>query len=107
MYLKVKSKRNKLNDFSIDDGGNETITNGLVHGHAYSLLRIEEIVLGDPEEPGETQKLVKIRNPWAQTEWTGAWGDGTPEWDQVSDEEKERIGYEDKDDGGFWMSFKV
>lgn len=90
---------------NLDDGGNETITNGLVHGHAYSLLRIEEIIVGD-EGDGVTQKIVKIRNPWAQTEWTGAWGDGTAEWEDVSDEEKERIKYEDKDDGGFWMSFK-
>lgn len=87
---------------NLDDGGNESITNGLVHGHAYSLLRIDEVTMED----GETQKLVKIRNPWAQTEWTGTWCDGSDEWETVSEEEKERIGYEDKDDGGFWMSFK-
>ena len=72
---------------NLDTGGNETITNGLVHGHAYSLLRIEEIEVGDD---GATQKLVKIRNPWAQTEWTGSWADGSAEWEDVSDEEKER-----------------
>ena len=49
---------------------------------------------------------VKIRNPWAQTEWDGPWCDGSEEWDTVLDEEKERINYTDKDDGGFWMSFK-
>ena len=66
------------------------------------MLRIDEVTMED----GETQKLVKIRNPWAQTEWTGTWCDGSDEWETVSEEEKERIGYEDKDDGGFWMSFK-
>lgn len=88
---------------NLDDGGNESVTKGLVHGHAYSLLSIQEVNVG---EDGKTQKLVKIRNPWSKTEWDGAWGDGKPEWDEVSDDEKARLGYEDKDDGGFWMSFK-
>ena len=54
----------------------------------------------------QTQRLVKIRNPWAQTEWEGPWADGTEEWKNVSEKEKERIAYKDKDDGGFWMSFE-
>ena len=49
---------------------------------------------------------MKIRNPWAQTEWDGPWCDGSEEWDHVLDEEKERIDYTNKDDGGFWMCFK-
>ena len=75
---------------NLGDGGNEEITNGLVHGHAYSLLRIEEIEVGGD---GETQKLVKIRNPWGEnskTEWMGSWGDGSAKWNDVSDEEKVR-----------------
>ena len=77
---------------NLGDGGNETIIKGLVCGHAYSLLKIEEVELED----GNYQRLVKIRNPWAQTEWEGPWGDGTEEWDAVPDYEKERIEYEDK-----------
>ena len=84
-------------------------SNGLVYGHAYSLLRVEEILLGKSKRAHEIKKvkLVKLRNPWAGTEWTGAWGDGTPEWDQVSHDEKKRIGYKNKNDGGFWMTFEV
>ena len=67
-----------------------------------SLLQIDEVELED----GSHQRLVKIRNPWAQTEWEGPWGDGTEEWEMVPDYEKERINYENKDDGGFWMSFQ-
>ena len=70
--------------------------------HNKSLLQIDEVELED----GSHQRLVKIRNPWAQTEWEGPWGDGTEEWEMVPEYEKERIKYENKDDGGFWMSFQ-
>ena len=68
----------------------------------YSLLKLEEILL----ENGETQKLVKLRNPWSSKEWTGAWADGSKEWNMVSKEEIIRIGYADLNDGGFWMGYK-
>ncbi|CBY13662.1 unnamed protein product [Oikopleura dioica] len=87
---------------NLGDGGNDVITNGLVHGHAYSLLRIDYVMKND----GETVKLVKIRNPWAQTEWTGEWSDHCPNWEEVSDEEKERIDFAVEDDGGFYMNFE-
>ena len=72
----------------------------IVLGHAYSLLRIEEITVG-----WRKQKIVRIRNPWGAGEWKGAWADGSEEWENVTEEEKERIGYENKNDGGFWMTF--
>jgi len=87
---------------NLGDGGNETIVRGLVCGHAYSLLQLDEVELDD----GSTERIVKIRNPWAQCEWDGPWCDGSEEWEHVPDEEKERIDYTNKDDGGFWMCFK-
>ena len=30
----------------------------------------------------------------------------TRNWDRVSEEEKKRLGFEDKDDGSFWMKIK-
>jgi hypothetical protein len=33
--------------------------NGLVAGHAYTILGVNEIHLGD-----KVQKLVRLRNPW-------------------------------------------
>ncbi|KAL9597645.1 MAG: hypothetical protein Q9179_004192 [Wetmoreana sp. 5 TL-2023] len=49
------------------------------------------------------ERLLKIRNPWGDTEWQGAWSDGseqwTPEWMELL---KHRFG----DDGMFWISYK-
>tara|TARA_B110000285_G_C15076130_1_gene590850 strand:+ start:635 stop:1171 length:537 start_codon:yes stop_codon:yes gene_type:complete len=48
---------------------------GIVPGHAYSLLAGKVIMDGD----GQEQYLVKLRNPWKEGEWTGAYGDGSEE----------------------------
>ena len=49
------------------------------------------------------ERLLRVRNPWGDTEWQGAWSDGseqwTPEWMQLLNH---RFG----DDGMFWISYK-
>ncbi|XP_023386799.1 calpain-2 catalytic subunit [Pteropus vampyrus] len=42
----------------------------LVKGHAYSVTGAEEV-----DSRGSLQKLVRIRNPWGEVEWTGKWND--------------------------------
>uniref|UniRef100_A0A8C7FEI2 Calpain 8 n=1 Tax=Oncorhynchus kisutch TaxID=8019 RepID=A0A8C7FEI2_ONCKI len=69
----------------------------LVKGHAYSITAAEEVHLhGTPVE------LVRIRNPWGQVEWTGAWSD--EEWDGVRPEEKSKLDHS-AEDGEFWMAY--
>ena len=53
--------------------------NGLIQGHAYSLLSIEDV-----ETKNGKKCLVRIRNPHGGTEWNGAWSDHSKEWDNVS-----------------------
>ncbi|KAJ8248615.1 hypothetical protein GJAV_G00243900 [Gymnothorax javanicus] len=71
----------------------------LVKGHAYSLTGAEQV-----EYCGDMVKLVRVRNPWGQVEWTGAWSDSSSEWRYVSDEDRERLRCR-SEDGEFWMSF--
>uniref|UniRef100_A0A8C7LEJ0 Calpain-2 catalytic subunit n=1 Tax=Oncorhynchus kisutch TaxID=8019 RepID=A0A8C7LEJ0_ONCKI len=49
-------------------------------------------------------QLVRVRNPWGQVEWTGAWSDNSSEWHHVSDEDRARL-INKSEDGEFWMSF--
>uniref|UniRef100_A0A8C7DNI6 Calpain 2, (m/II) large subunit b n=1 Tax=Oncorhynchus kisutch TaxID=8019 RepID=A0A8C7DNI6_ONCKI len=67
----------------------------LVKGHAYSLT-------GAVTYRGRKEKLIRIRNPWGQVEWTGAWSDSSSEWNSVDDSERQNV---KADDGEFWMSF--
>ena len=82
-------------------GGESYEANGLIKGHAYSLLSIHDIMKND--ETKET--LVRIRNPHGRGEWNGPWSDKSSEWLGVSDTVKEAIKYSQNEDGGFFMSF--
>ena len=92
---------------------------GLVKGHAYSITKVKknirrinkeiegysvQVVRIDLEDEGEVV-LVRIRNPWGnEFEWTGAWADGSPEWDSMSQDEKECLGINFECDGEWWMT---
>lgn len=67
---------------------------GVIRMHAYSVQDAKEV---------KGERLLRIRNPWGDTEWQGPWSDGseqwTPEWMQLLNH---RFG----DDGMFWISYK-
>jgi len=68
---------------------------GIVKGHAYSLLRVEEI---------DGHRLVQLRNPWGSTEWKGKWSDNDEDsWTQKM---KKKLDFKKADDGSFWMAFE-
>ncbi|OWK58939.1 Calpain-2 catalytic subunit, partial [Lonchura striata] len=94
----------------------------LVKGHAYSVTGAEEVNFR-----GTVQKLIRIRNPWGEVEWTGKWNDkekhaltvisligitlmdvgfssSCPNWSGVDPEVRERLTRR-HEDGEFWMAF--
>ncbi|XP_078693465.1 calpain-5-like isoform X2 [Branchiostoma floridae x Branchiostoma belcheri] len=84
---------------------------GLVKGHAYSVTAVKKVKVGESGMLsgllGNQEKIymIRMRNPWGQKEWRGPWSDDSPEWQQVSSSEKEKLGLVKEDDGEFWMSF--
>ncbi|XP_050616668.1 calpain-8 [Macaca thibetana thibetana] len=71
----------------------------LVKSHAYSVTGVEEV-----DFQGHPERLIRLRNPWGEVEWSGAWSDDAPEWNHIDPQRKEEL---DKkvEDGEFWMSF--
>uniref|UniRef100_A0A8C5BPD4 Calpain-2 catalytic subunit n=1 Tax=Gadus morhua TaxID=8049 RepID=A0A8C5BPD4_GADMO len=92
-------RRGSLMGCSIDitsSSDSEAVTSQkLVKGHAYSLTGAEQV-----EYRGDMEKLVRIRNPWGQVEWTGNWSDKS-----INDDDRERLMSHRAEDGEFWMSF--
>ena len=85
---------------------------GLLSNHAYCVMDIindDEIARQDfplPED-AEDQKdvtLLKIRNPWEESEWQGAWSDNSDHWDRHEGRMKRIAGWENRHDGQFFMS---
>mmetsp|Transcript_5149 Transcript_5149/g.8268 ORF Transcript_5149/g.8268 Transcript_5149/m.8268 type:complete len:326 (-) Transcript_5149:37-1014(-) len=69
--------------------------NGICQGHAYSILRAVK---------SGAHRLLKLRNPWGDFEWKGAWSDTSPMWTQHADVARACGQTPDsKDDGFFWM----
>ncbi len=48
---------------------------GLICNHSYGVLDVREV-----KSRGETERLIKIRNPWGDFEWNGDWGDSSELW---------------------------
>ena len=79
-----------------DEGQLDSV--GIVPGHAYTLLTAKEIT----DKDGNTVRIVQMRNPWKQGEWTGRFSDKSDDW---TEELKKECGVKDEDDGLFWMPF--
>ncbi|XP_016074409.1 PREDICTED: calpain-13 [Miniopterus natalensis] len=75
-----------------------TMENGLVSQHAYTVTGTEQV-----QYRRGWENLIRLWNPWGNTEWQGRWGDRSPEWQETQDPRKSKL-YENKNDGEFWMS---
>ena len=66
--------------------------------HAYSLIGAHEVHTAEGPV-----RLVKVRNPWGQYEWKGAWSDS--DWHWTADL-KSQVGFTEANDGTFYMSIE-
>ena len=73
---------------------------GLISNHDYSILRAVEY---------KGKRFLRIRNPWANSEWTGPWSDGSKEWTREATKEwrgvRDVLEHEFSDDGSFIMEY--
>ncbi|XP_068569436.1 calpain 5-like isoform X2 [Cebidichthys violaceus] len=104
-------ERKALITCSIRPAEGETVESvldcGLVRGHAYGITAVRKVRLGETV-PGWKSRLfmVRMRNPWGTTHWTGAWSQGSQQWQQMSRAEREKTGLIVRDVGEFWMDLE-
>ena len=67
----------------------------MIPKHAYSLISAHEVMNG--------AKLLKLRNPWGEGEWTGAWSD---KWKGWTPELKTELKVVNSDDGQFFIALE-
>eukprot|EP00928_Gymnodinium_smaydae_P029161 TRINITY_DN22037_c0_g1_i1.p1 TRINITY_DN22037_c0_g1~~TRINITY_DN22037_c0_g1_i1.p1 ORF type:complete len:741 (+),score=128.12 TRINITY_DN22037_c0_g1_i1:44-2224(+) len=78
---------------------------GLIDGHAYSVLRFEQV----PSSNMSTSvfRMVQIRNPHGQGEWQGTWGDKSTAWNDYPTVQQYLYGNAPRiNDGTFWMQWE-
>lgn len=64
---------------------------GILHRHAYAILDVQAV---------DGNQLLRLRNPWGHTEWTGDWSDRSAKWTRAL---KAKLNWIAAEDGAFWM----
>ncbi|XP_050079765.1 calpain-8-like [Anopheles maculipalpis] len=101
--------RESLLTAGINDDQDEQLKSvNLVPKHEYSVTKVVRLnakqhMLGN--EFSEDVRLICVRNPWGEREWSGAWGDHSLEWILVTDEKMAKLNIA-QEDGEFWMKFE-
>ncbi|XP_068198003.1 calpain-3b isoform X2 [Antennarius striatus] len=75
---------------------------GLVKGHAYSIIGLAEC---DEVAKDSKVRLIRLRNPWGYVLWKGPWGPNSQEWSTISIADKENLKKQTVESSEFWMSF--
>ncbi|XP_030576670.1 calpain-3b isoform X2 [Archocentrus centrarchus] len=104
--MKKALERGSLMGCSIDVSSAselETRTDqGLVRGHAYSIISLEEC---DEVSKDTRIRLIRLRNPWGFVLWKGAWSANSKEWSTISIADRENLKKQTIEGSEFWMSF--
>jgi hypothetical protein len=82
---------------SLSGSDKDSTDDGVVKGHAYSILEVREV---------DSNRLLKMRNPWGSFEWKGRWSDGAMEWTPRMRKMLNYAESDEGDDGIFWMSYE-
>ena len=76
---------------------------GIMVNHAYTLLDVQKV----GEDHTGAVKLLKLRNPWGQSEWKGPWSDDAEEWKTgIGRKAKELLNVQFGNDGTFWIAWE-
>ncbi|XP_037304775.1 calpain-3b isoform X1 [Pungitius pungitius] len=75
---------------------------GLVRGHAYSIIGLAEC---DEVEKDTTIRLIRLRNPWGFVLWKGPWSANSTDWSTISIADKDNLIKQTVQESEFWMSF--
>uniref|UniRef100_A0A8D0UCB3 Calpain-12 n=1 Tax=Sus scrofa TaxID=9823 RepID=A0A8D0UCB3_PIG len=94
------AKESLVGATALSDRGEYRTGDGLVKGHAYSVTGTHKVSLGFTK-----LRLLRLRNPWGRVEWTGAWSDSCPRWDELPTEWRDALLVR-KEDGEFWMELQ-
>jgi hypothetical protein len=100
--LRTLSHTDSLIGAACSNKGESKQSNGLVKGHAYSVLDARSF--NDERKAGLRINLIQLRNPWGMHEWTGAWSDHAKEWDTYP-QIKRILNPVGANDGSFWMQY--
>ncbi|XP_069810629.1 calpain-8-like [Dendropsophus ebraccatus] len=92
------ASRNSVMACNTNDEANES--KNLISDHAYSITSYATVPFRD-----EYVRLIQVRNPWGQTEWTGDWSDSSPLWNELIQEDRERL-QKVQEDGQFWIRWE-
>ncbi|CAL8102901.1 unnamed protein product [Calicophoron daubneyi] len=89
---------------SKDVSKQEDELNGLIVGHAYSVIDIRRF---QTQSENKSVQLIRLRNPWGNNrEWKGNWNDNSNLWKTIAPSEKKNIRLSFRDNGEFWISFE-
>ncbi|CAL1537331.1 unnamed protein product [Lymnaea stagnalis] len=87
---------------SIEGSPQKDLGNGLIAAHSYSVTDLRHILAGQ-----QPVILIRIRNPQGEgNEWRGRWSEWSQEWQQISPDNRAKLGLIVRDDGEFWMDFE-
>ncbi|XP_077408083.1 calpain-3b [Vanacampus margaritifer] len=75
---------------------------GLVRGHAYSIIALEEC---DEAAKDSKIRLIRLRNPWGRVLWKGPWSANSKEWSTISIADRDNLKKQTVEESEFWMSF--